>query len=113
MAEAKTKDLPDTYGVLTDEGIAKLRERIGIQVNKPTPPHNYEVTWDRTRHFAFGYGDDNPLWYERNYGETPRWGGLIAPPNLLYTLGASALPPNTQIAQSRDRARVCHYMWIA
>src|SRR3546814_160465 len=95
MAEAKTKDLPDTYGVLTDEGIAKLRERIGIQVNKPTPPHNYEVTWDGTRHFAFGYGDDNPLWCDRNYGEKTRWGGLIAPPNFLYTMGESDAPPIT------------------
>src|SRR3546814_10033754 len=102
MAEAKTKDLPDTYGVLTDEGIAKLRERIGIQVNKPTPPHNYEVTWDGTRHFAFGYGDDNPLWSDRNYGEKTRWGGLIAPPNFLYTMGESDAPPIRPEADRRS-----------
>lgn len=28
------------YGVLTDEGIEKVKQRIGIQVNKPTPPKN-------------------------------------------------------------------------
>src|SRR3546814_8920955 len=64
-------------------------------VNKPTPPHNYELTWDGTRDVAFGYGDDNPLWCDRNYGEKTRWGGLIAPPNFLYTMGESDAPPIT------------------
>src|SRR3546814_11183902 len=61
----------------------------------PPPPNNDEVTWDGTRHFAFGYGDDNPLWCDRNYGEKTRWGGLIAPPNFLYTMGESDAPPIT------------------
>ncbi|OHD01484.1 MaoC family dehydratase N-terminal domain-containing protein [Sphingopyxis sp. OPL5] len=95
MAETQKKNVPDNYGILTDEGIDKLRERIGIQVNKPTPPHNYEVTWDGTRHFAVGYGDDNPLWCDKHYGDKTRWGGLIAPPNFLYTMGVSDAPPIT------------------
>lgn len=81
------------YGVLTDEGIARLRERVGIQYNKPAPPHNYEVTWDGTRHFAYGYGDSNPLWCEKDYGAATRWGGLIAPPNFIYTMGEPGAPP--------------------
>lgn len=84
-----------TYGVLTEEGIARLKQRIGIQFNRPTPPHNYEVTWDGTRHFAYGYGDENPLWCDREYGKTTRWGDLIAPPNFLYTMGESDAPPLT------------------
>ncbi|MET0379635.1 MAG: MaoC family dehydratase N-terminal domain-containing protein, partial [Spongiibacteraceae bacterium] len=89
---ASTDNQPSGYGVLTDEGIAKLRQRIGIQYNKPTPPHNYEVTWDGTRHFAYGYGDENPLWCDREYGKKTRWGGLIAPPNFLYTMGEPDAP---------------------
>lgn len=84
--------MPDNYGILTDEGIESLKKRIGIQYNKPTPPHNYEVTFDGTRHFAFGYGDDNPLWCNKEYGKGTRWGGLIAPPNFLYTMGESDAP---------------------
>lgn len=91
--ESSESDNESTYGVLTDAGIARLRERIGIQYNKPTLPHNYEVTWDGTRHFAYGYGDDNPLWCDRHYGEGTRWGGLIAPPNFLYTIGEPDAPP--------------------
>jgi acyl dehydratase len=93
-ADTDTAEKPQSgYGFLTDEGIARLRTKIGIQHNKPTPPHNYEVTWDGTRHFAFGYGDENPLWCDQNYGKGTRWGGLIAPPNFLYTMGEPDAPP--------------------
>ena len=102
-----TADKPKgQYGVLTDEGIARLRERIGVQYNKPTPPHNYEVTWDGTRHFAYGYGDDNPLWCDPEYGKSTRWGGLIAPPNFLYTMGEADAPPlSPEQKASLDRPR--------
>ena len=89
------KKKSDNYGVLTEEGIARLKQRIGIQFNKPTPPHNFEVTWDGTRHFAYGYGDENPLWCDREYGKGTRWGDLIAPPNFLYTMGDPDAPPLT------------------
>ncbi|MDQ8728263.1 MaoC family dehydratase N-terminal domain-containing protein [Bradyrhizobium sp. LHD-71] len=90
---AAEKKQGSTYGVLTEEGIARLKQRIGVQFNRPTPPHNYEVTWDGTRHFAYGYGDENPLWCDREYGKSTRWGDLIAPPNFLYTMGESDAPP--------------------
>jgi len=83
------------YGILTDEGIERLRKKVGIQYNRPRIPHNTEVTVDATRHFANGYGDDNPLWCDRNYGKNTRWGGLIAPPNFMYTMGESDAPPLT------------------
>jgi len=103
-ADADLKEKP-AYGVLTDEGIARLRQRVGIQVRKPTPPHNYEVTWDGTRHFANGYGDGNPLWCDRDYGKSTRWGELIAPPNFLYTMGehdAPALTPEQKALMKGD-----------
>jgi len=90
MSDTATKA---PYGVLTDEGIERLKQRIGIKKPKATVPHNYEVTWDGTRHFAFGYGDDNPLWCDRDYGKGTRWGGLIAPPNFIYTMGESDYVP--------------------
>lgn len=80
-------------GRLTEEGIAHLRRRIGIPRARPTPPHNYEVTWDGVRHFAYGYGDDNPLWCDPEYGPRTRWGTLIAPPTFLYTMGEPDAPP--------------------
>jgi hypothetical protein len=94
--ESKKDKGSSTYGVLTDEGIAKLRLKVGIPQPKPTAPHNYEVTWDGTRHFAAGYGDDNPLWSDPEYGKTTRWGALIAPPNFLYTMGENAAKPTPE-----------------
>jgi len=82
----------ERFGVLTDEAIERSRRRIGIPQPLPNPPHNYEVTWDASRHFAFGYGDDNPLYCDPEYGKTTRWGSLIAPPTFLYTMGEDAAP---------------------
>jgi acyl dehydratase len=84
-----------TYGVLTDEGIARLRQRIGLFVKHPTEPHNYEVSWDGIRHFAIGYGDGNPMWKDPEYGKKTRWGGMIAPPTFLYTMGEPIAPQHT------------------
>ena len=91
----KSDKKSSTYGYITEEGIERLKKKVGIYQKRPTPPHNYEVTWDGTRHFAFGYGDDNPLWCDPEYGKKTRWGGLIAPPNFAYTMGEGVDPKNT------------------
>jgi acyl dehydratase len=94
MASETREKVLEGYGVLTDEGIAALRKRIGVQYNKPAPPHNHQVTFDGARRFAYGYGDDNPLWCDENYGDGTRWGGMIAPPNFIYTMGQPGAPPH-------------------
>ncbi len=95
MSEDVKEAKPNNYGVLTDEGIARLRQKIGIYIKPPTNPHNYEVARDNVRHFALGYGDGNPLWCDPEYGKNTRWGGLIAPPTFLYTMGEPIVPNHT------------------
>lgn len=73
--------------LVTDEAIAKMRAKLGIAFNMPRVPHNREVTWDGARHFAQGYGDDNPLFNDPDYAQKTRWGALIAPPPFLYSIG--------------------------
>lgn len=85
-----TRD-PD-YGVLSDASFERSRARIGVPVKLPNPPHNDEVSRDGLRHFAYGYGDDNPLWCDEAYASATRWGGLVAPPAFLYTMGEDASP---------------------
>ncbi|MWA00857.1 acyl dehydratase [Actinomadura sp. LD22] len=80
------------FGILTDEAIEQSRKRLGVPQPQHNPPHNYEVTWDGVRHFAFGYGDDNPLYCDPGYAASSRWGKLIAPPTFLYTMGEDAAP---------------------
>ena len=83
------------FGVLTDESFERSRTRIGIPQPMSGTPHNLEVSRDGLRHFAFGYGDDNPLWCDEKYALGTRWGGLIAPPTFLYTMGEDASPRPT------------------
>ena len=70
-------------GSITDEGIGRLRARIGVPEPHPQPPHYRCPGTDAFRAVAIAYGDDNPLWCDPAYGEKTRWGGPIAPPPLV------------------------------
>ena len=59
------------YGQITDEGVTRLRERIGIPVRNPAPPHYREPGVDAFRIVAQAHGDDNPLWDDRVRGADP------------------------------------------
>jgi len=85
-------DAADAFGKLTDEAFARARARLGIPQPLQRSPHNLEVTRDGTRHFAYGYGDDNPLYCDPDYAKDTRWGSLIAPPGFMYTMGEDAAP---------------------
>ncbi|MBV6756201.1 FAS1-like dehydratase domain-containing protein [Rhodococcus opacus] len=87
------------YGELTDQAVQRSRQRLGVPQPQHNPPHNYEVTADGARHFAYGYGDDNPLYCDPSYGPRTRWGTLVAPPTFLYTMGEDAAP--TQDAETK------------
>lgn len=82
----------ERFGVLTDEAVERSRRRLGVPQPQRNPPHNYEVTWDGSRHFAYGYGDANPLYCDPEYAAKTRWGSLVAPPTFLYTMGEDAAP---------------------
>jgi len=100
--------MPDPeFGKITDEKVAQLRERIGVDLDPDNfdppdpaalagwhPSHtgfNHEVTADGIRHFVNGYGDDNPLYCDSRYAEGSRWGGLVAPPTMVWSM---YLPPS-------------------
>tara|TARA_A100001037_G_C15151397_1_gene639503 strand:+ start:4687 stop:5949 length:1263 start_codon:yes stop_codon:yes gene_type:complete len=78
---------------ITDETLERMRARVGIQMPEPRRYHNDVVTQDSARHFAWGYGDDNPLYCDAQYGLTTRWGGLIGAPAFAYTMGEDDVPP--------------------
>ncbi|GGV35928.1 acyl dehydratase [Actinomadura cremea] len=72
-----------TTGTITDEGVARLRARIGIPQAYPARPHYRRPGEDAFRHVAWSYGDDNPLWSDPAYAAGTRWKGPIAPPPLV------------------------------
>ena len=69
--------------MITDDGIAALRRRIGVARPHSAPPRYLSPNTDAFRHVALAYGDDNPLWCDPAYGASTRWGGPIAPPHLV------------------------------
>jgi acyl dehydratase len=67
---------------LSEAAIARARKLVGSEL--PAWPWNTVATEDAIRHFCFGVGDDNPLWWDRDYAaDSPI--GLTAPPTFLYT----------------------------
>jgi acyl dehydratase len=80
--------LPDagrrTFPKITDEGLADLRQRIGVTISDSVEPWCYEATRDNIRHYAHGIGDDNPLWCDPAYAAKTTYGDVIAPPSFLF-----------------------------
>lgn len=71
------------YGRITEEGLAALRRRIGIEFPIEQPFLRY-VNSDSIAHVARAIGDANPLWIDREHAEQSRFSSLIAPPAFLY-----------------------------
>jgi acyl dehydratase len=76
--------LPVTEARL-EEMVSELRERIGVPVK--IDQFNRVATADSIRHFALGYGDDNPLWCDAEYAARSAWGSVIAPPSFILSCG--------------------------
>jgi acyl dehydratase len=90
MEETSIAEASVPVGKITDEGIAKMRERIGVLVPQAAP-YNLEASLDGMRHFAQGYGNENPLYSDAEYGRATRWGSMIASPLFVMTMGTSEL----------------------
>ena len=82
-----------TWGEITDEGLAAAAELIGQPMRRSRMQWIETATRDAIRHFAWGIGDDNPLWLDRDYAAASPAGGLIAPPCLLYALDSTIIAP--------------------
>ena len=74
----------EEFPKITEEGMAALRERIGVKIGKTAEPWCYEATRDNIRHYAHGIGDDNPLWCDPDYAAQTKYGNVIAPPSFLF-----------------------------
>jgi acyl dehydratase len=80
---AKTETAQAEYGRITEEGLAQLNRRIGVEypIEDPFVSH---VNEDSIRHAARGIGDANPLWIDTAHARGSRYGAPVAPPALLY-----------------------------
>jgi len=87
----------DTEGRITDEGVAKIRARIGKGF-EGRRQWRTEATRDAIYHLALAIGDLSPLYLDEGYAQKTRWGSLIAPPiivnsmDTLRAVGSAGLP---------------------
>lgn len=72
------------HAVLTDEMIASLKSRIGMDLRVPV--YNEVATRDAIRHWCQGVGDDNPIYLDEVYANKTKYGCIIAPPCWLYSV---------------------------
>ena len=52
-----------------------------------------EVTTDAIRHFAWGIGDNNPLWADQDYGPSSELTTTVAPPSFAYAIDETSVAP--------------------
>src|SRR5581483_7077973 len=67
---------------LRDDDIERARLLLGVDTAYKTREHFSVATPDVIRNWAYGTGDDNPLYTDEGYGPTTRWGSQIAPATL-------------------------------
>jgi acyl dehydratase len=100
-----------TEAGITDEGIARLRQRIGIAQPNPVPPHYLRPDTDAFRIVARAYGDDNPLWCDPDHARASRWAEPIAPPPLVggdSLIGEDVLTPDDLARQHELKGDPLH-----
>lgn len=62
-----------------DEDIERAKLLLGVDEAAKDREYVTTASWDSIRNFAHGCGNDNPLHCDPQYGETTRWGSIIAP----------------------------------
>jgi acyl dehydratase len=82
-----------TWGLITDEKIAEAEALINVPLRRDRMQWIESSTRDGIRHFAWGVGDNNPLWLEREYAKASPWGDIIAPPCILYAVDSTIVAP--------------------
>lgn len=82
-----------SWGTITDEGIAEAESLIGVQLRRTRMQWIETATRDAIRHFAWGVGDNNPLWLDKDYAEASPYGTIVAPPCILYAVDGTVIAP--------------------
>lgn len=70
---------------ISPEAIEQLRAEIGRESG--LPQFNTGASLDAVRHFAFGRGDDNPLYCDPGYAKASHYGCVIAPSTFILSCG--------------------------
>jgi acyl dehydratase len=91
-----------------EEDIERAKALVGDYSATRSREHLTEATHDAMRNFARSYGDANPLFNEREYGKSTRWGGQIAPPMIAIGLNNPLLQDRRGSKLKRPSFRGIH-----
>ncbi len=80
----------------------ELRSKIGIE----SAPEVYEIEKGMIRRFVLAIDDLNPLWQDEEYARKSRYGGIIAPPTFVLTIGFDK--PQQQVLESIPYGGILH-----
>jgi acyl dehydratase len=90
--------------------IEKVREMIGQPLR--IRQWNREASLDGIRHYAFGLGDDNPLWSDEDYAQRGPYGSIVAPPTYFYSVWPAGIGPGLpglQVFHAGGRWEIARY----
>ena len=76
---------------ISDNALAEARALLGMPIR--IEQYNYEAARDVIRHYAWGIGDDNPLFSDPAYAGRTKWGTIIAPPTFFFGLWDAVVAP--------------------
>lgn len=82
-----------SWGTITDEGIAEAEALINVPLRRDRMKWIETTTRDAIRHYAWGIGDDNPLWLDQDHAAASPYGSIVAPPTILYALDGTVVAP--------------------
>ncbi len=82
--------------------IKDLRGKIGVEWE----PGVYEIEKGMLRRFAQAIDDPNPLWQNEEYARKSRYGGIVAPPTFVLTIGFDQI--QQQISTSIPSGSILH-----
>jgi acyl dehydratase len=73
---------------ISDEDIERQRQLIGYMEPSKTRDYIQTLTDDNIRNWAVGIGDDNPIFCDPHYARGTRWGGVVAPPMMIFSVNS-------------------------
>ncbi len=82
-----------TWGQINDETLAAAAALIGVPLRRDRMQWIECASRDAIRHFAWGIGDNNPMWLDPEHGPASPVGATVAPPCLLYAVDSTIVAP--------------------
>ena len=72
-------------GKISNKALTEWEDRIGLDLRIGNI-FNRTVSFEAIRNYVNGIGDNNPLYRDKTYANTTKYGRLVAPPNWLYSV---------------------------